>query len=146
MRGSAGNAGLAGEQTSRERFAAQHRGSQRLARARDVERAKVIAAERATRAPRDRQLDLALRPAVRVVTDDSPLANMGAPHEPLRVYGQAIGEFAARGVELDERAAVDDLPCGAVEIVGEDRVAKALGVVHRPAVRAPPGAIRAHDV
>ena len=68
---------------------------------------------------------------------------MRAPHEALRVHGEAIREFTTLGIQRYERATIRDLAARQIEVVGEHAVAKAFGVIHGAVVRTPARAVGA---
>ncbi len=102
--------------------------------------------EGATGPPRDGERDDPIDAAIGVVADETPVDGLRAPHEPQLVDRQAVGEASAVGGEPHEGSPVRDRSGLGVEVVGEDRVAEALRVVHRAAVGAPPGPVRTPDV
>ncbi len=144
--GNPGETGLAGEQAAGQRLLRQLRLRQRLSRGGDIEGAIAGTPKDAVRAARHRQRDDPLHLAGRIVADDAAVDRLRAPHESLRVHCQSVGKTVGARVEPNERAPVRDFPSRRIEVIGEDAVAEALGVIHGAAVGAPTGAVRAFHV
>jgi len=83
------------------------------------------------------------RPGQKDRTGRSGPCTWGAPHASSASTVSPSGKFAAGGIELNERAPVRFRP-SRIEVVGEDRIAKALGVI-TSSPSGLPRAIRAHD-
>ena len=97
-------------------------------------------------AARDRQVDDPVDLAVRVIAHDATVDGLGAPHEPLAVHRETVREPTGLRVELHERTPSADLAAIRIEVEREDGVPETLGVVHDPAVGAPPDPVRTLDL
>src|SRR5882672_6193430 len=104
-----------------------------MARAGDVDRRQILAAEGGAGRVGHRKVDGQVKGSVGAVASYRPAAEEADPDAPIRIDGEPVGQ-AIMGVDGDQRAPKGDLAGGEVVVEDVDPIGEAVDEVHPGAV------------